>query len=76
MADKALKEVWDARKQVRDIEDFIDRSNATYQLQEAERQIVMQFNKAYYDLRGQYVDPKPEGIIPMDKIRKAIGTDE
>ena len=36
----------------------------------------MQFNKAYYDLRGQYVDPKPEGIIPMDKIRKAIGTDE
>ncbi len=76
MADKALKEVWDARKQVRDIEDFIDRSNATYQIQEIERKIVMQFNKAYYDLRGQYVDPKPEGIIPMDKIRKAIGTDE
>jgi len=76
MADKALKQVWDARKQVRDIEDFIDRSNATYQIQEIERKIVMQFNKAYYDLRGQYVDPKPEGIIPMDKIRKAIGTDE
>ena len=76
MADKALRQVWDARKQVRDIEDFIDRSNATYQIQEVERQIVMQFNKAYYDLRGQYVDPKPEGIIPMDEIRQLIGTDE
>ena len=75
-AEEALRVVWDARKKVKEIEDFIDRSNATYMIQEAERQVVMGFNKDYYDLRGQYVDPKPEGIIPMDKIRKAIGTDE
>ena len=68
--------MWDARKKVKEIEDFIDRSNATYMIQEAERQVVMDFNKDYYDLRGQYVDPKPEGIIPMDEIRQLIGTDE
>ena len=39
---KALRMVWAARKQVKDIEDFIDRSNATYQIQEIERKIVMQ----------------------------------
>ena len=45
-------------------------------LQEAERQAIMIFNKMYEDLRGKYVNPKPEGVIPMDKIRKYIGTDE
>jgi len=75
-AEEALRVVWDARKKVKEIEDFIDRSNAMYMIQEAERQVIMQFNKDYYDLRGQYLDPKPEGIIPMDEIRQLIGTDE
>ena len=64
------------RKKIRDTEDFIDRSNMAYKNQENEREVIMEFNKDYYDLRGQYVDPKPEGIIPMDEIRQLIGTDE
>ena len=74
--DDALKQVWAARRAAKDIEDYIDRSNAGYMLQEAERKVVMRFNAIYYQLRGQYVDPKPQGIIPLNDIRKAIGTDE
>ena len=74
--DDALKQVWAARKQAKDIEDYIDRTNTGYLLQEAERKVVMRFNAIYYQLRGQYVDPKPQGIIPLNDIRKAIGTDE
>ena len=74
--DDALKQVWAARKAAKDIEDYIDRSNTGYMLQEAERKVVMRFNAIYYQLRGQYVDPKPQGIIPLNDIRKAIGTDE
>mgnify|MGYP003637721125 FL=1 len=68
--------MWAARKQAKDIEDYIDRTNTGYLLQEAERKVVMRFNAIYYQLRGQYVDPKPQGIIPLNDIRKAIGTDE
>jgi flagellar basal body-associated protein FliL len=74
--DDALKQIWAARRAAKDIEDYIDRSNTGYMLQEAERKIVMKFNAIYYKLRGQYVDPKPQGIIPLNDIRKAIGTDE
>jgi hypothetical protein len=74
--DKALKQVWAARRAAKDIEDYIDRSHKAYLLQEAERKVVMRFNALYYQLRGQHVDPKPQGIIPLNDIRKAIGTDE
>ena len=74
--DEALKNVWAARRAVKDIEDYIDRSHAAYLQQENERKVVMRFNALYYQLRGQYVDPKPQGIIPLNDIRKAIGTDE
>ncbi len=64
------------KKKARDVEDYIERGRRAYDLQEAERQAIMIFNKMYEDLRGKYVNPKPEGVIPMDKIRKYIGTDE
>ena len=68
--------VREEKKKARDIEDYIERGRRAYDLQEAERQAIMVFNKMYEDLRGKYVNPKPEGVIPMDKIRKYIGTDE
>ena len=55
---------------------YLERSNATYEIQEAERVEIVYFNALYYKYRGQYIDPKPEGIIPLDAIRKIIGTDE
>ena len=55
---------------------YLDRSNATYEIQEAERAEIVYFNALYYQYRGQYINPKPEGIIPLDAIRKIIGTDE
>lgn len=68
--------VRDAKRQARQIEDYIERSNEAYRLQEIERIIVTRFNARYYELRGQFVDPKPEGIIPLNDLRKALGTDE
>jgi len=68
--------VREEKKKARDIEDYIEKGRKSYELQEAEREAIMIFNKMYEDLRGQYVSPKPGGIIPMDKIRKYIGTDE
>ena len=74
--EKQLKHVRDAKRQARQIEDYIERSNEAYKLQELERVLVTKFNANYYKLRGQYVDPKPEGIIPLNDLRKALGTDE
>ena len=75
-AEKWLENIRDNKKKARDIEDYIERGRKAYELQEAERQIIMRFNAIYYELRGQHVDPKPQGIIPINDIRKAIGTDE
>jgi len=67
----ALRVIREEKKKARDIEDYIDRSNRAYQLQEAERQLVTIFNAKYYQLRGQYLDPKPQGFIPINDIRKS-----
>ena len=75
-AEDVLSKVREEKKKARDIEDYIERGRTAYELQEAERQVIMIFNKMYEDLRGKYTDPDPKGIIPMDKIRKYIGTDE
>ena len=75
-AEDALSTVRKAKKEARDIEDYIDRSNKAYELQEVERKLIMIFNARYYDLRGQYLDPKPQGFIPIDNIRQILGTDE
>jgi len=72
----ALRVIREEKKKARDIEDYIDRSNRAYQLQEAERQLVTIFNAKYYQLRGQYLDPKPQGFIPINDIRQILGTDE
>lgn len=74
--EQQLRFVRDAKRQARQIEDYIERSNEAYRLQEIERILVTRFNAQYYKLRGQYLDPKPEGIIPLNDLRKALGTDE
>ena len=65
-----------AKRQIRQIDDLIVRTNASYELDEAERREVAYFNALYYKYRGQYIDPKPEGIIPLNTIRQLLGTDE
>ena len=75
-AEEVLSVIRENKKEARDVEDYIERGRRAYELQEAERQAIMIFNQMYEDLRGKYVNPKPEGVIPMDKIRKYIGTDE
>ena len=73
--EEALKLYRKAKIQARDLP-YIDRVNAMYEIQEAERKEIMFFNAMYYKYRGQYLDPKPQGLIPMSEIRKIIGTDE
>tara|TARA_X000001036_G_scaffold28804_1_gene23804 strand:+ start:19601 stop:28237 length:8637 start_codon:yes stop_codon:yes gene_type:complete len=73
--EEALKLYRKAKLKARDLP-YIDRVNAMYEIQEAERKEIMFFNAMYYKHRGQYLDPKPQGLIPMSEIRKIIGTDE
>ena len=44
------------KKKAQDIEDYVDRQNAIYELQEAERMEYMLFNATYEELRGQYIN--------------------
>ena len=54
--EKMLDLLRDAKKQVRELP-YIERTNAAYELQEAERKEVMRFNALYYKYRGQHLDP-------------------
>jgi hypothetical protein len=74
--EEGLKVVRQLKRAARNIDDYIERSNEAYRLQEVERVLVTRFNASYYILRGQHVDPEPEGIIPLNDLRKALGTDE
>ena len=76
---KSTEEMLDAirsfKKQLRDSDeiDYIKRMNMLYDLGEEERKAIMYFNARYYDLRGQYVDPKPQGLIPTETVKQALG---
>lgn len=60
---KSLGLIREAKKKARDIEDYIDRLNAIHKLEEAELLEVKLFNKSYYELRGQYIDPRSRNAI-------------
>ena len=51
-----LKNIRDLKKKARETEDYVDRQNAIYKLQEAERMEYMLFNATYEELRGQYIN--------------------
>ena len=58
-----LEIIREAKQRAQKIEDYIDRINAIHQLTEAELVEVSQFNKAYYELRGKYIDPRSRNAI-------------
>ena len=70
-----LDAIRDFKKQLRDNDeiDYIKRMNMLHDLGEEERKAIMYFNARYYDLRGQYVDPKPQGLIPTETVKQALG---
>ena len=51
-----LEKIRDLKKKARETEDYVDRQNAIYKLQEAERMEYMLFNATYEELRGQYIN--------------------
>ena len=53
--EKVLEQIREMKKRAREVEDYVDRQNAIYKLQEAERMEYMLFNATYEELRGQYI---------------------
>lgn len=74
-AEDMLTAIRDFKKQLRDNDeiDYIKRMNMLHDLGEEERKAIMYFNARYYDLRGQYIDPKPQGLIPTETVKQALG---
>jgi hypothetical protein len=66
----------DLQKKTKDLPSIQERTQRAYEIQEGIRTEMAQFNKKYEELRGQFIDPKSKGIIPLNTIRQAIGTDE
>ncbi len=60
---KRLEIIREAKQNAQKIEDYLDRINAIHQLTEAELVEISQFNKAYYELRGKYIDPRSRNAI-------------
>ena len=60
---KSLDVIREAKQQAQDIEDYIDRLNAIHDLTEAELLEIKLFNKSFYELRGQYTDPRSRNAI-------------
>jgi len=70
-----LSEIRSFKKQLREGDeiDYIKKMNMLHYLEEEERKAIMYFNARYYDLRGKYVDPKPQGLIPTETVKQALG---
>ncbi len=51
------------KARVQEIDDYIKRINAVHEFEEAELKTIKEFNKLYYDLRGQYIEPRKRNII-------------
>lgn len=63
LAQNKLDVLRQAKRNVRLIEDYIERTNAVHQVEEAELSVIKQFNKIYYELRGEKIDPKERNTI-------------
>jgi len=60
---KVLKLIRDSKSRAREIDDYIDRLRAVHELEEYELHTIKTFNKMYYDMRGQYIEPRQRNII-------------
>jgi len=63
LAQNKLDVLRQAKRNVRLIEDYIERTNAVHQVEEAELSVIKQFNKIYYELRGEKIDPRERNTI-------------
>ena len=70
-----LSELRSLRRQIRqnDEIDYIEKQNMLYTIEEEETKILVYFNAEYYRLRGQFVDPRPTGIIPEQTLKQSLG---
>ena len=74
-AQDMIDEIRSVKRQLRDSKevDYIKKNNLLFDLGEEERKAIMYFNARYYDLRGKYVDPKPQGLIPTETVKQVLG---
>ena len=70
-----LSELRSMRRQIRQNDDinYIEKQNMLYTIEEEETKILVYFNAEYYRLRGQFVDPRPTGIIPEQTLKQSLG---
>jgi len=69
-----LSQIREARRNLRQSDvDYIKKNNVLYLLEEEEKKTLVYFNARYYELRGQYINPRPHGLIPEMTVRQALG---
>lgn len=69
-----LSQIREARRNLRQSDlDYIKKNNLLYMLEEEEKKTLVYFNAKYYELRGQYINPRPHGLIPEMTVRQALG---
>jgi hypothetical protein len=69
-----LSQIREARRNLRQSDvDYIKKNNILYLLEEEEKKTLVYFNARYYELRGQYINPRPHGLIPEMTVRQALG---
>jgi hypothetical protein len=73
--ESVLEELRTLRRDLRESDDidYIKKQNVLYMIEQEEMKILVYFNAKYYELRGQYVDPRPTGIIPEQTLKQALG---
>lgn len=71
-----LQDIRNLRVAVRNSDlNYIEKNNVLYDLDVEESKTVVYFNAKYYELRGQYIDPRPTGLISEKELRKAFGVE-
>ena len=71
-----LQDIRNLRVAVRNSDlNYIEKNNVLYDLDVEESKTVVYFNAKYYELRGQYIDPRPTGLISEKELRKALGVE-
>ena len=74
--ESVLQDIRNLRVAVRNSDlNYIEKNNALYDLDVEESKTVVYFNAKYYELRGQYIDPRPTGLISEKELRKIFGVE-
>ena len=70
-----LSDLRSLRRDIRqsDDMDYIKKQNLLYTIEQEETKLLVYFNAEYYRLRGQFVDPRPTGIIPEQTLKQSLG---